>query len=113
GRRDIQKNPLIQYVFGAHDQLIKRRRKINDTTIEITDGHGGGSPFDMTLFIQYSDPFFGGEIEYSAETLNNKEINLFSETLFNLLNSFVQKADSKIEDIRGISQNQMDILDSI
>lgn len=104
---DARRNPLIQYVFAMHDQLIDRKRTINDTKIHIEDGHAGGSPFDMSLFVQYGRPMLGGELEFADSVLNESEIHTFLDNYLTMICQLVEAVEQKVESVRGISEIEL------
>lgn len=107
---DSRRNPLIQYVFAMHDKLIERKRSIGDIKVRVEDGHGGGSPFDMSLFVQYADPVLGGELEYADHCLSEAEMRAFLDNYLTVIRELVDDVEQKIEDVRGISAEQAERL---
>lgn len=104
---DSRRNPLTQFVFAMHDQLIERELEIEDLQIKIEDGHGGASPFDMTFFIQYSSPFFGGELEYSSDVFNESEVKAFINNFNTIVREITGDVEKRVGNIRGISLDQL------
>ncbi|MCL6443031.1 MAG: amino acid adenylation domain-containing protein [Alicyclobacillus sp.] len=103
---DLRRNPLIQYVFGMHDKLFERNRKIGNVNVRVEDGHGGGSPFDMSLFVQYADPMLGGELEYADSFLSETEMRAFLDNYLTVIRQLVEDVEQKVEYVRGISAEQ-------
>jgi amino acid adenylation domain-containing protein len=50
--RDRRRNPLVQFVLGVHDELVPATVRRGDVTLRLYEGHCGGAPFDVTLFVQ-------------------------------------------------------------
>lgn len=111
---DTRRNPLVQYVFAMHDNLINRNHKIRDLNIHIKDGHGGGSPFDMSFFIQEASPTISGEIEYGKELFLEKEINNYFDSFKTILNEIcLYSPDTSLKEVKGISQHQLSQIEEI
>ncbi len=105
-KHDFQRNPLIQFVVEMHSELIQRRFELTSFVAEISEGRGGGTPFDMALFIEYREPTFGGEIEFSSALFSGVEIDAFIDNYFSVLDELCATSDRSIGDIRGISSAQ-------
>ncbi|MEO6700574.1 MAG: AMP-binding protein, partial [Jatrophihabitantaceae bacterium] len=46
------RNPVAQFGFAAHDELIPDRMHCGDVDVELTEGHCGGTVFEALLFVQ-------------------------------------------------------------
>lgn len=111
---NLKSNPLVQYVFGMHDKLINRNKTVGDLNIKIKDGHGGGSPFDISFFIQNSTPIYTGEIEYSSDTFLRLEMMNLLESFVSIIEDFYKLgSEVLIENVRSISQGQYQQLEKI
>ncbi len=111
--REQDRNTIIQFVMGMHDQLIERNLNLEQLNVIIKDGHGGGSPFDMSLFVQYADSLPGGELEYATTVITDAEAATFLQNFLFTVEELLSHLDSKLEDVRGIAPSQMQRLQQI
>lgn len=107
---DIRRNPLVQYTFAMHDQIIQRNYDIDGLQVRVQDGYGGGSAFDMTFFVESSDPVYSGEIEYGTSIFTRREIEHFLESYFTLIHELSSNLDRKVEEVRGVSASSKKVL---
>lgn len=110
---ECRHNPLIQYVFGMHDQLIPRERTVGKAHVTIEDGHAGGSPFDLSMFVQYTTPFMSGELEYADSIFSQPEMRAFIANYLSVVSALLDDAAQCVENVRGIAPGQIDRMRSM
>lgn len=67
------RNPVAQFVFGAHDELIPAVIREGGLEWEIREGHCGGTAYDATLYVQHWDDTPLLALEYSIDALRADE----------------------------------------
>ncbi|WP_084963697.1 non-ribosomal peptide synthetase [Thermoactinospora rubra] len=67
------RSPLVQAVLGVHDELLPERVSFGETDAVVHEGHCGGAPFELSLFLQRG----GGRprlvLEYGSAVLTPAE----------------------------------------
>lgn len=72
-QRDHRRNPLVQFVLGVHDELVPELIRCGDVTLRVYEGHGGGAPFDATLFVQRGGDTPRLVLEYASAAVTAEE----------------------------------------
>lgn len=100
------RTPVVQFAFGMHDQLIPPRLDVPGLDVTIEEGHAGGSPFDLTLYVQHSQPVFSGVAEFSTGVLAATEVSAFLNSFIATLDQMAHRDDQRLADVRGITPEQ-------
>ncbi|WP_252945793.1 hypothetical protein, partial [Streptomyces sp. CHB19.2] len=75
--RSLGCHPLVQVCFGMHDQLVPRELHAGPVRVQVEEGHGGGSQFDLTMLIGHADPSLAGHLEYATGVWHEAEAQVF------------------------------------
>lgn len=67
------RNPVVQFVFGAHDELVPALLREGGLEWDIREGHCGGTAYDATLYVQRWGDKPTLALEYSTDALRADE----------------------------------------
>jgi amino acid adenylation domain-containing protein len=109
GGRD--RHPLIQVAFGMHDGLIPQRLTAGPLDIRVEEGHGGGSQFDLELFIRQREPSFAGSLEYATSVWQRGEAAAFAANLMTAVGELTRPGS--LADVRCIAPASRAVLSQL
>jgi amino acid adenylation domain-containing protein len=104
------RNPLIQVVFAAHDELIPARIVAGDLTFSLHEGHCGGAAFDAALYIQRWDAKTRLALEYCPEVLTPQEAANLAEAVSYALEEMASGLHRPLAEIRTIPPRKRELL---
>ncbi len=101
--KDGRRNPLIQHVLGAHSDLVPPAFETRAGWVRVVEGHGGGSPFDASIFVQRDAPVLTGALEYATAAMTPGEACELLASFCALLSELAAASDEiTIGDLRGV-----------
>ncbi|GAB3058911.1 hypothetical protein GCM10027186_07990 [Micromonospora schwarzwaldensis] len=107
----IDRNPLVQIGFAAHDELIPTALPGPDGTATVHEGHDGGSVFDAMLYLQAwgERPRFA--LEHRLAALSPAGAAELAEAFEATLVALARARDLPLRTVRGMSERQRARLD--
>ncbi|WP_063771018.1 non-ribosomal peptide synthetase [Streptacidiphilus neutrinimicus] len=111
--RSLSCHPLVQVCFGMHDQLVPRELTAGRLRVQIEEGHGGGSQFDLTMLVGQADPSYAGHLEYATSVWRRSETEAFVADFRATVGELAQAGETRLEDVRGISGEARALLDEV
>ncbi|WP_405090040.1 amino acid adenylation domain-containing protein [Micromonospora sp. NBC_01392] len=107
----IDRNPLVQIGFAAHDELIPAELPGPAGTATVHEGHDGGSVFDAMLYLQAwgERPRFA--LEHRLAALSPAGAAELAEAFEATLVALAQARDLPLRTVRGMSERQRARLD--
>ncbi|MFC9854599.1 amino acid adenylation domain-containing protein [Streptomyces prasinus] len=111
--RSLGCHPLVQVCFGMHDQLVPRELNAGPVRVQVEEGHGGGSQFDLTMLIGHADPSLAGHLEYATGVWHEAEAQVFVSDFLATVKQISAAPEARLEDVRCISDEGHQLLDEI
>ncbi|GAA2300810.1 hypothetical protein GCM10010234_49540 [Streptomyces hawaiiensis] len=111
--RSLGCHPLVQVCFGMHDQLVPSELSAGPVRIQVEEGHGGGSQFDLTMLIGRAAPSFAGHLEYATSVWHEAEAQSFVSDFLATVERISAAPEARLEDVRCISAEGQQLLDEI
>lgn len=96
---DLQRNPLVQVVFAAHDELIPHRIETSDLTVDIHEGHCGGTAFDAVMYVQRWDERPRLALEFAPSVLAPHDAARLIESFRGIIRALANSLDAQISEI--------------
>ena len=104
---DPRRTPIVQFVLGAHDDLIPETIRYGDVELRISEGHCGGAPFDATLFVQRGGAAPRLALEYGRSVLTPAEAADLLDSLDTALTELAGGLTTPLAWVRTISRAQL------
>jgi len=108
---DRRRSPLVQFVLGAHDELIPERVHSGDVTLRLHEGHCHGAPFDATLYVQRLADAPRLALEYAHGAFTPEEAADFLDTIDRTLVELAERPGRPLATVRSVSPAQRARLD--
>ena len=112
-QHDRRRNPLVQFVLGAHDGLIPERVRRGDVTLRLCEGHCHGAPFDATLYVQRTGDEPRLVLEYAHGAFLPDEAFHFLDAVEWTLVELAERSAAPLAEVRSISSAQRARLDAL
>ncbi|MFB7380490.1 amino acid adenylation domain-containing protein [Kitasatospora purpeofusca] len=94
---DLQRNPLTQFAFAAHDELVPDALAAGEVAFELHEGHCGGTLFDAVLYVQqWSADRSALALEYATSVLGFAEATALAAELDAVLVEFAIDPDAPL-----------------
>ncbi|AUH44427.1 non-ribosomal peptide synthetase [Streptomyces sp. CMB-StM0423] len=61
-----RQHPLVQIALGVHHDVVPAAIPSRFLDIAVEEGHGGGSQYDLELFLDRAEPTLAGHLEYAT-----------------------------------------------
>lgn len=103
---DARRHPLVQFGFDAHDELIPGRLQAGDVTLDLTEGHCGGSLWDAMLSVQRWGSANRLALEYATATLAPAEAAGLAESLESALLDLSTRRSGLLTEVSTVSARQ-------
>jgi amino acid adenylation domain-containing protein len=103
---DTLRPPLIQFAFGAHDELVPAAITAGDITLHLREGFCGGTAFQAILYVQRWDGGATLALEYNAAALRGDEAAALALAVDRTLAEFAEGCSRPLADVRTMSQEQ-------
>ncbi|MFJ8495613.1 amino acid adenylation domain-containing protein [Streptomyces sp. NPDC094038] len=104
GARPVRgSNPLTQFAFAAHDELVPASLDLAGTPAEVIEGHCGGSVFDAILYLQRWGDRPALAMEYSAGRVGPQTATALAGALLATLLEFERTPAALIGGLTGLS----------
>lgn len=97
-----RQHPLVQIAFGAHHNVVPAAIESRFLGIEVEEGHGGGSQYDLELFLNRAEPTLAGHLEYAVDLWDDRDAAGFLTSWLEALSSLAGDPDSRLGSIRCI-----------
>jgi amino acid adenylation domain-containing protein len=110
---DRRRNPLVQFVLGAHDGLIPERVRVGDVTLRLHEGHCHGAPFDATLYVQRTGDQPRLVLEYAHGALLPDEAFHLLDAVECTLVELAERSTAPLAEARSVSSAQRARLDAL
>src|SRR6266545_2301986 len=106
-------NPLVQVAFAAHDELVPDGLRTRDLTVEIREGHCGGTVYDAVLYVQRWDGQPRLALEYATSVLRADEAAELARAVDFTLVELAAAPDGPLADVRTMTPAQRRRLESL
>ncbi|MFJ4097683.1 amino acid adenylation domain-containing protein [Kitasatospora sp. NPDC089913] len=94
---DPRRNPLTQFAFAAHDELVPGTLTAGEVTFDLHEGHCGGSVFDAVLYVQqWSAERSVLALEYATSVLGFADATTLAAELDAVLVGFAIDPDAPL-----------------
>ncbi|MFJ8434005.1 amino acid adenylation domain-containing protein [Kitasatospora sp. NPDC094019] len=94
---DPRRNPLTQFAFAAHDELVPGTLTAGEVTFDLHEGHCGGSVFDAVLYVQqWSAERSVLALEYATSVLGFADATALATELDAVLVEFAIDLDAPL-----------------
>ncbi|MFH8337447.1 amino acid adenylation domain-containing protein [Streptomyces sp. AM6-12] len=110
---DRRRNPLVQFVLGAHDDLIPERIRRGEVTLRPHEGHCHGAPFDATLYVQRTGDEPRLVLEYAHGALLPDEAHDLLEAVEWAVTELAGHPAAALAEIRTVPPAQQARLDAL
>ena len=107
---DLKRTSLTQIVFAAHDELVPDRLGGDDLSIELHEGHCGGTVFDAILYVQRWGARSRLAIEYASSVVGPAEAAGLAGELATALVEMSTGLDQPLSGVRGVPPDGRDRL---
>ena len=107
---DARRNPFIQFGFDAHDELIPGRLQAGEITLDLSEGHCGGSLWDAMLSVQRWGPANRLALEYATAALGPVEAAGLAESLETALLGLSAQRAGLLTEVSTVSVRQAGLL---
>ncbi|WP_431783447.1 amino acid adenylation domain-containing protein [Streptomyces chumphonensis] len=97
---DVRRNPLVQYVFAAHDELVPAALSLPDATLTLHEGHCRGTVYDAALFVRrWSAEGADLALEYATSVLRPDEAAALTDEIDAALRAFAEAPDRSLDEV--------------
>jgi amino acid adenylation domain-containing protein len=103
---DPRRSPLVQFVFGMHDQFLPSSLAAGELNVQLEEGYGGRAPFDFTFFVQRADPGYSGVLEFATSVATTAEAAALLGSFVDAVSSLASRPDRPLADSRCITRLQ-------
>ncbi|MEU2060335.1 amino acid adenylation domain-containing protein [Streptomyces sp. NPDC013455] len=110
---DRRRNPLVQFVLGAHDDLVPERVRRGGVTLRLHEGHCHGAPFDATLYVQRTGDEPRLVLEYAHGAFLPDEAHDLLDAVEWTLQELAGRPAGPLAGVRTISPAQQARLDAL
>lgn len=95
-------HPLVQVAFGMHHNVLPAGIPSRHLEIEVAEGHGGGSQFDLELLINRAEPSLSGYVEYATDIWDERDAAGFVTSLTAAVSELAAAPDARLGSIRCV-----------
>jgi amino acid adenylation domain-containing protein len=110
---DESRNPLVQVAFAAHDELIPAVLHSGDLTLEIREGHCGGTSYDALLYVQRWGDNPRLALEYATAVLRADEAAALARAVDRTLAEMAATPHGRLADVTTMTAAQRRRLESL
>ncbi len=104
-KRDMRRNPLFDTMF-VFQNIKMSDAESRELKLNKHDYFNKISKFDVTLFAEWQDKEISCEIEYCTALYKKESMASFSTHYLNILHSIVSNPDSRLSEIKVLSDNE-------
>ncbi|MCX5418120.1 amino acid adenylation domain-containing protein [Streptomyces sp. NBC_00078] len=112
-RHDRRRNPLVQFVLAAHDELIPHRVRRGDITLYPHEGHCHGAPFDATLYVQRTGDEPRLALEFAHGALLPEEASDLLAAVERTVEELADRPTAPLAEVRTVSPAHQARLDAL
>ncbi|MFG1809496.1 amino acid adenylation domain-containing protein [Streptomyces sp. NPDC049040] len=98
-----RQHPLVQIAFGVHHDVVPAAMASRFLGIEVEEGHGAGSQYDVELFVNRADPTLSGHLEYATDVWDARDATGFRTGWMEALSSLAADPDARLGSLRCIA----------
>lgn len=106
-------NPLVQFAFAAHDQVIASTLDLGDAEATVDEGHAQGAVFDAILYLRHWGEIPRLCIEYGTSVLDPLAVSDLAGALGAALVTFAQDPERKLTGIEFLAPRESDVLNQL
>ena len=103
---DQSRHPLVQFAFGAHDELLPPCLPAGDVTFHLREGFCGGTAFEAVLYVQRWGESPTLALEFSTSALRGDEAAALASAIDVALVEFAANTGRPLAEVRTISHEQ-------
>lgn len=102
----VSHHPVVQFGFGAHDELIPDQLDAGELTLRPREGHCGGCFLDAMLYVQRWGRDCRLALDYAKTALRPEEAAGLMESLEAALLGLSAQRDRLLGEVSGVSERQ-------
>ncbi|MFC4147945.1 amino acid adenylation domain-containing protein [Micromonospora mangrovi] len=108
-----RQHPLAQIAFGVHHDVVPAAIPSRFLDIEVEEGHGGGSQYDLELFLNRAEPTLAGHLEYATDVWDARDAAGFLAGWTAALAALAGDPGARLDSIRCIGAEGRARLDAL